>query len=583
MTVDIMKLYGLDMVQNAVSRLFFDLCLQVRYTSPYNRGKKGGEKMDHNNIVDMGKMDFLRRLYHDKRGGQVIWMRKDQDEVSQRSTCDIEDLAATGTDQAGYYTTINTYRGWHRTADSVYNYGAIYIDLDCHAGDLDQIADSKARTLQLLDAAYGSGDLAVPTMITDTGRGYGIYYVLQRSIVNTANNVRQQDMYRRVQRCIYTRYRDIMAPDPMAAQADPTVLDGARVCRIPGTYNAAAGCYCRLLRADGQYYELSDLVQQCHLWDWVSDDDYARRQADKPARRKHNVINLAEYRLPFLSQRLDQLRMLQDLRGSACTDSCREQLLFVAYSALAQIDHDTAAAELQQLNKRFVQPLPVAEVEHIIRETDHSKGYGHSGYYMLSNAYMIDNLALTESEIQTLGIGSGWRRRAERAEARRKKEEKRNQVIGLLTQADRLTYNQIAAEVGVSRRTVCNIAKEAGIARYNCVRESEAVVEDQDMSASSVAGGAPAESAKIATKSVCAMLSDPVAVSLAVWAGDLIGQSLGRVYERCLAVPVLAYRARRHLQGRIVGYDPTDCTRRYAAQLVDLELLSHWLVLSDVS
>ena len=537
--------------------------------------------MDHNNIVDMGKMDFLRRLYHDKRGGQIIWMRKDQDDVSQRSTCDIEDLAATGTDRAGYYTTINTYRGWHRTADSVYNYGAIYIDLDCHAGD--QITDAKDRTLQLLDAAYGSGELAVPTMITDTGRGYGIYYVLQRSIAHTANNVRQQDMYRRVQRCLYTRYRDIMSQDPMAAQADPTVLDGARVCRIPGTYNAAAGCYCRLLRAAERYYELSELVQQCHLWDWVSDDEYARREADKPVKRKHKVVNLAEYRLPFLLQRLDQLRMLQDMRGDACTDSCREQLLFCAYSALTQIDHETAATELQGLNARFTKPLPRAEVDHIVRETDRSKGYGHSGYYMLSNAYLIDNLALTESEIQALGIGSGWRRRAERAEARKQKIAKRNRVIELLTQADRLPYDQIAVEAGVSRRTVCNIAKEAGITRYNCTKDSETVVEDQDMSASSVAGGTPAESAKIATKSVCAVGGDPVAVSLAGWSGDLIGASLGRVYHCCLAVPALADRARRHLQGRIVDYDPTDCTRLYAAQLEDLQLLSQWLVSVDVS
>ena len=542
--------------------------------------------MDHNNIVDMGKMDFLRLLYHDKRGGQIIWIRKDQDEVSQRSTCDIEDLAATGTDRAGYYTTINTYRGWHRTAAAVYNYGAIYIDLDCHAGDLDQIADAKDRTLQLLDTAYSSGDLAVPTMITDTGRGYGIYYVLQRSIANIDNNVRQQDMYRRVQRCLYTRYRDTMSQDPMAAQADPTVLDGARVCRIPGTYNAAAGCYCRLIRADGQYYELSDLVQQCHLWDWVSDAEYAQRQADKPAKRKRKVVNLAEYRLPFLQLRIDQLRTLQDLRGDACTDNCREQLLFVAYSALTQIDHDTAAAELQLLNKRFVQPLPKAEVDHIVKETARSKGYGHTGYYMLSNAYMIDNLALTESEIQALGIGSGWRRRADRAEARKKKEQKRKLVIELLTQVDRLTYNQIAAEAGVSRRTVCNIAAEAGIKRYSSsTKESEAVVEDQDMSASSVAGGASTKSAKIATKSVCVDLvpTDPVAFSLSVWAGDLIGQALWRVYQRCLAVPALADRARRHLQGRIVTYDPTDCTRLYAAQLEDLVLLSQWLVLADVS
>ena len=540
--------------------------------------------MDHSNI-DMGKMDFLRHLYHDRRGGQMIWIRMDQDDVSQRSTCDIDELAATGTDRAGYYTTVHTYKGWHRTAADVYNYGAIYIDLDCHAGNQDQITDAKDRTLQLLDAAYGSGELAVPTMITDTGRGYGIYYVLQRSIAHTANNVRQQDMYRRVQRCLYTRYRDIMAQDPMAAQADPTVLDGARVCRIPGTYNAAAGCYCRLLRAEGQYYELSELVQQCHLWAWVTDAEYAQRQADKPVRRRaRNVINLAEYRLPFLQLRIDQIRMLQDLRGDACTDNCREQLLFIAYSALTQIDHDTATAELQQLNKRFGQPLPRSEVDHIVRETDRSKGYGHSGYYMLSNAYMIDNLALTEAEIRALGIGSGWRRRAERAEARKQKIAKRKLVIELLTQADQLTYDQIAAEAGVSRRTVCNIAKAEGLTRYNCTKEPDAVVEDQDMS--STRSAEEGKSAKIAPKSMCAhrvVSSDPVSLSLSVWAGGLIGQALWRVYQRCLAVPALADRARKHLQGRIVTYEPTDCTRLYAAQLEDLVLLSQWLVLSDVS
>lgn len=542
--------------------------------------------MDNNN-VDTDKMQFLCHLYHDKRGGQIIWMRKDQDEVSQRSTCDIEDLAATGTDRASYYTTVHTYKGWHRTADSVYNYGAIYIDLDCHVGDQDQIADAKDRTLQLLDAAYGSGDLAVPTMITDTGRGYGIYYVLQRSIANTDNNVRQQDMYRRVQRCIYTRYRDIMAQDPMAAQADPTVLDGARVCRIPGSYNAAAGCYCRLIRADGQYYELSELVQQCKLWEWVSDDEYARKQADKPVRRRQrNVINLAEYRLPFLQLRIDQIRTLQDLRGDACTDSCREQLLFVAYSALVQLDRETAVEELQALNKRFTQPLHKAEVDHIIRETDRSRGYGHSGYYMLSNAYLIDNLALTEAEIQALGIGSGWRRRAERAEARRKKEEKRNKIIELLTQVDQLTYQEIAELTGVSRRTICNIAKAEGLTRYNCTKEPEAVAEDPDMSTAATMGGGNAKNAKIATKSVCAEMAVPadhILACLATWSGDLIGRSLCRLYQRCVGIPALADRARRHVQGRLGGYDPGDCVRRYAAQLEDLVLLSQWLVVADVS
>ena len=135
----------------------------------------------------------------------------------------------------------------------------------------------------------------------------------------------------------------------------------------------------------------------------------------------------------------------------------------------------------------------------------------------------------------------------------------------------------------MSRRTVCNIAKAEGISRYNCTEEPEAVAEAPDMSTAATSHGGNVKSAKIATKSVCAVEGDPVAVLLAGWSGDLIGQSLGRVYRQCLGVPALADRARRHLQGRIVGYNPTDCTRLYAAQLEDLQLLSQWLVLSDVS
>ena len=38
------------------------------------------------------KMDFLRTLYHDKRGGQMIRLRKKGDQVSQLSTCDMDEL-----------------------------------------------------------------------------------------------------------------------------------------------------------------------------------------------------------------------------------------------------------------------------------------------------------------------------------------------------------------------------------------------------------------------------------------------------------------------------------------------------------
>ena len=112
------------------------------------------------------------------------------------------------------------------------------------------------------------------------------------------------------------------------------------------------------------------------------------------------------------------------------------------------------------------------------------------------------------------------------------------------------------------------------------------MAEDPDMSTAATMGGGNAKNAKIATKSVCAEMAvpvDPILACLATWSGDLIGRSLCRLYQRCVGIPALADRARRHVQGRLGGYDPGDCVRRYAAQLEDLVLLSQWLVVADVS
>ena len=190
--------------------------------------------------------EFLRLLYHDRRGGQMIRLIKSGDTVNSLSTCDEEELAATGTDMAHVYTSVNTFRGSKRSADKLYCYCSIFIDLDCHTKNREEIMDAKRRTADLLEAAYVSGKLAIPTMVTDTGRGFGIQYVLKKSIAN-GNNTAQREFFKKVREGIYRKYKELMDTDPMAASADPTVLDDSRVVRLPGTFNVNADTYCHLI------------------------------------------------------------------------------------------------------------------------------------------------------------------------------------------------------------------------------------------------------------------------------------------------------------------------------------------------
>lgn len=567
------------------------------------------------------KMAFLKCLYHDKRNGQAIRLRKEEDEISQYSTFVLDDLAATGTDMANLYTSVNSFKGGKRTSASLFNYCSIFIDIDCHSTDLEEIRDAKNRTVELMEEAYASGKLAEPTMITDTGRGFGLQYVLSRSIANIAQTEKQQLFFKRVRKSLFERYRDILAVDPMAAQPDASALDDARVCRLPGTYNQSAGTYCRLIGMSGTYYELSTIVKDCHLWNWVNDEEYQKKKEEKERKRKERiaagkVIPFGEIRFPFLSARVEQLMKLQDLRGKNCTDDCREQILFIAYSAYVQLERETAVDNLQELNARFTDPLDQVELDHIVEETDASVGFDHRGFYKLKNSYLIERLNLNEDEIKALGLDMGWQRTAARQSARQGKLEKREKVIELLRQVELLTYDEIAKLVGVSKRKVCTIAKEENLMRYRKAagRYNEASEDKADIiSIDRLKQGDTAqvtESAKNAVKSVCVSWGDVTASSLlstsvssnrcaghdvavvavplldtaAVlptligYANNILGLSLLRLYNKCMLIDSLKDAALMRLKKSLPMYDVKNLTAFYKALSEDGTFLARLLV-----
>ena len=530
--------------------------------------------------------EFLRLLYHDRRGGQMIRLIKSGDTVNSLSTCDEEELAATGTDMAHVYTSVNTFRGSKRSADKLYCYCSIFIDLDCHAKDREEIMDAKRRTADLLEAAYASGKLAVPTMVTDTGRGFGIQYVLKKSIAN-GNNAAQREFFKKVRAGIYRKYKELMDTDPMAASADPTVLDDSRVVRLPGTFNINADTYCHLILAHERYYELSELVQGCHLWDWKEKADY-KKEKTKREKKERKIIPFKGNYIPFLTNRIEQLKTLQKMRGQACTDCCREQMLFILYSALKQVNGQSAGLELQLFNNDFTHPLGQKELNHIIEETDADP----KGFYKLPDEYVIRTLNITEEEISTLGFGSGWRRAAAKKETAKKRNEIRNKVIGLLGQADRLTYTEIAELVGISRRTVCTIAQKAGISR-NSKRE---ILAEQDekhklkMSAmeskkdaknciESVCVEESASSDLVLSTSLPAVLPIPEIISfLSKDTSSIISIQLVHLVEECFSISELREPVQRQISDSIFHYAGLNSVELLQAQLNDLRSLALILV-----
>lgn len=427
---------------------------------------------------------FLSLLYHDTRNGQFIRLEKKGEEVRQYSTCEQQELAYTGTD-ANVYVTVNSFRGYRRTADKLYNKTAMFIDLDSHRySSKEELNRTKNNTRKVLEAAFKNGDLAVPTMITSTGRGYGLFYVLKSSIANTDRAAKSMQLFNSIYDQLIVRIKEILESVPDTMEVDTKVRDSARVVRMPGTVNQNNGAVCHLVSVNSDqegnpvYYDLQDIMAGCKL--------YNHKKQDNKPREEKKIINFVNYLNPFLAVRVKRLQKLQEIRGVACVDSCRETMCFILYSALTQISsHDDAVRSLYEYNAAFTEPLPEEELEHIIVETDahvvpDGPYKGAKGYYPYSDLAIIRTLDITDAEIKEIGFGSSWERQLRKEENQRKKKERNDAIATAIVAEPERIYADIAKEYKVSVRTVERIAKAYNVHRYNVAVTEEDTEQDEE-------------------------------------------------------------------------------------------------------
>ena len=328
---------------------------------------------------------FFALLYHDARNGQIIRFTKKGEETVQYSTFDMNQLAYTGTD-CHTYVSVNTFRGSRRTANQLFNKTGMFVDLDCHSySSEEELSKIKSRTIRVLEKAFTSGELSVPTMITSTGRGFGLFYVLKSSIANTNSARKSMQFFDRTYSKLLDRFKMILQTAGSGLlEVDAKVRDASRVARMPGTVNLNNGKMCHLISVNytdngmPRYYDLKELVSGCKL----------NRDTSKEKRGK--ILSFNAHINPFLGMRVKRMKMLQELRGEACVGECREVMSFITYSALTQInEHDKAVELLYQFNNDGV----------LTKTFNKEEGWVQAG----SDWYYFHNGALVTSEVITVG------------------------------------------------------------------------------------------------------------------------------------------------------------------------------------
>lgn len=403
---------------------------------------------------------FLGLLHHANRRGRVMLLRKDpvSNTVEQGNTGDMADIIQAKNDGRDTYVSVNTFTGKSRRAEDCFALGTIFLDLDIHDDDAECRETVKALSLHVLEEAFANGELPVPTMITDSGRGFGLFYVLERSIAaQSGRNALQVRLFRAIRQRLYEKVKQIVERHQISLNTDPSVLSDAQVARLPGTPNTKARRDCELISSSGRFYKLSELIDEGKLWE--------KRESRKSG--KKSTGDSGRDLRGCLEKRVEMLEALRDLRGGECTDCCRELMCFIVYSSLIQLDRRTAVGKLRTYNNSFVEPIGQEELDHIIAgAAANVQKDGSVGYYRLPNSYIANVLDITPEEKKQIGFADSLKRELARQETAMRKDVRDRLVCECLSAEEHMTYFEIAEKTGVSLRTVRRIAKKFGMNRH---------------------------------------------------------------------------------------------------------------------
>lgn len=430
---------------------------------------------DSNDFNEMNpSQQFIEMLYHDDHKSFAYRnMKYSNNTMIQTGYMDKSALLS----DVGFYDTwisLNLFTSSNsRAASNCRELTGFYFDLDKHDGSVNQIRQAVLKSSALLYDLVDKKILPKPTIVTNTGRGLGIYYVFENTLAITTNTEKQQKLYT----YLYSKLADILNSyfaDSSLLEVDPVVInDRSRIVRLPGSYNSSARSYCSIqfIGADRfghvAYYNLSDFKPFIQKYEESCVKEVKQESKVMP------VISFTGCTSTFLYNRVSQMCKLQHLFNFECTNKRREYMCFIYYNSAKQI-YSNAADMLRDFNRDFLEPLSDSEIAHVIKSVDTSYAASHSGYYKLSDQWIIDKLKLSQEELDATLIGQSQRklmREAAKEKTKATRLERDMKIVALLKN-ESLTYEMIAFRSQVSLSTVKRIAKANKINRYNLCKLS---------------------------------------------------------------------------------------------------------------
>ena len=396
---------------------------------------------------------FFKTLLHDDKNSyyivQTSTAQKQWESNGALKLEQINDLEVELCDGLNFYITHNGFTGKRALSDRVRQINGLLFDLDCH--NVEDINQSKLLLKNNLYEAIGSSVLPKPTMIVDTGRGYQLHYIFERScsyrVKGGAVNTRLLKVVGGIRENLSLQLDRICKRVP-GVDNDKRVANLNRVCRVPGTFNTSSGTYSKLLECSGVFWALHELN--------------AVLDVQKPKISSQTGLNGAFKPIDFNALCITRMRSAEALRdyrehdpnGRGCEGHSRNELMWFYFNAAVPVYGIEKAYELTcRFNQRFKKPLDKNEINATKRSLE------RVGHYRLTKEGVIRHLDLNEVEIKETNFFITKRmteRLAAKAKTKQKRVERDKAIWTLIEQG--YTYQQVADQLGISRRTVCSVA-----------------------------------------------------------------------------------------------------------------------------
>lgn len=343
-------------------------------------------------------MSFSEHLYDVTTDGYIQFIKINSKNIKIYNTQykGIRDIVEEVKGDNDIFVTPNTMYKPSRCTDNIRQFRALYIDID-------GIEGSSIYVSYEVFALADSGVIPKPSMIVSSGRGIHLYWRINNAPYGALATWQELEDY------LYKKLKYL--------GADIKATDGARVLRLPGTYNSRNNSLCRVLYIDDELiYSMYDLREKYLNY------SFKKHQLEFQQTKKSNktVINNKFFNSYSLHiARIQDILTLCKIRKYR-VNGYRNFILhcYAYWEGIYLRDYDELSNVVIELNNSFTEPLKLSEVKSILRcvpkaierfiayeqglrsgeDKRVSKGMRDKEGYWYKNETLIERLDITQEE-----------------------------------------------------------------------------------------------------------------------------------------------------------------------------------------